>query len=60
MIREACAFLSGATCVAGISLSVINAWLTCISLCVSIIAGTVTLWPHIRRYVSRMLSHDDS
>lgn len=43
MKAELCAATSGAACVLGISLSVVNAWLTAISLAVSIAAGVVSL-----------------
>jgi hypothetical protein len=43
MKAEICAATSGVACVLGISLSVVNAWLTAISLAVSIAAGVVSL-----------------
>lgn len=50
MSPETCAAASGFACVLGISLSVINAWLTVLSLVVSIAAGVLSLWLAIRRH----------
>lgn len=48
-LQDACAATSGVACVLGISLSVVNAWLTAISLAVSIAAGAVSLYIALRR-----------
>lgn len=51
-VKDVCGFIvSGGTCVLGISLSTINAWLTAASLGVSIAVGIATLWPHVRAYL---------
>lgn len=43
-----CATVAGSACVAGISLSVINGWLTAFSLLISIIAGGMAIRAHYR------------
>jgi hypothetical protein len=49
--------VAGGACIAGLSLSVINAWLTCISLAVSIVAGALAIWRH-RKWINRG-GHDE-
>lgn len=54
-LKDVCGFIvSGGTCVLGISLSTINAWLTAASLGVSIAVGLITLWPHVKKYFREM------
>jgi hypothetical protein len=44
-----CAATSGAACVMGISLSLINGWLMAVSLVVSIVAGLLAIRAHYRK-----------
>lgn len=49
MVREdICATIAGGACVAGISFSVINAWLMAGSLIISIVAGVLAIRAHFR------------
>lgn len=51
---DACALTSGVTCVLGVSLSQVNAFLTAVSLLVSIVAGLVALWPKIKKQIEKL------
>jgi hypothetical protein len=47
--ESVCASTAGGACVAGLSLSLINGWLTAASLVISIIAGALAIRAHYRR-----------
>jgi len=49
--KELCeAVVAGGACVAGLSLAQINLWLSFASLTLSVVAGLLAIWTHVRRY----------